>query len=199
MKTIFRKHHLKNATIFDLMSDNKEVKQTVALGYLMANDSQFLQSFINLPTIKMRIESFDYSSNLKNYDEVIINTEKHSTENKRADILVEFYQNNTACFAIIIEAKSISTAVSSSKIEQQLNDYLTVQDFQLRTQNKIGCTLTKYDLILENPHHCTIAWREIIFLLQKSRSQLAKDYFNFLINIEGNMKLADLPHNRNTA
>jgi len=184
MKIEFRTYNNFQSTIFDLITGNKEIKQILALGYLLSNDIKFLKSFLNLKTIK---EKFVITK-LEKFSKVIVSTEVISENNKRIDIAISFFLNNLPYKTLVIEAKSIKINVSGKEIKKQIENYIENEFFSsLKGSELTGCVLTKNKLVINSDNLISISWDEIIELLSK-QDGLAKDYLTFLSNINGTMK-----------
>jgi len=184
LSRIYRNHNQLFTTIFDLIGNDNEVKQTLALGYLMSNDHDFLQQFLDLEDI---LKIFGKTS-LEAYSKVVVHTEMGSDERKRLDIVIQLYKENIPSKALIIEAKSISTGVVVREVEKQLSNYLEDRDtFPLLTGFQVhGVTLTKESIQLKSGVLGSITWTTVLKLLANSKG-LKKDYLNYLTNIEGTM------------
>ena len=185
MKIQFRTYNDLKSTVFDLISGKSEVKQTLALGYLLANDLIFLTKFFKIKSIRKIFKI----GNINKYSDIIIHTELISENKKRIDIAILFYVNGNPDKALIIEAKSIKTKVSPIGIKNQIENYLFNEKFTSLNGFKIikGCSLTKNQLVINSKDIALLSWNELINILIKS-DELAKDYLNFLTKINGTMK-----------
>lgn len=183
MKKIFRKYNNFNTSIFDLIDGKTEVKQTTALGYLLANQDKVLDDFFKQKEIK-RLWG---NTKINKYSKIIIHTELYSKSRKRADIVIQLYKNNIPEKALIIEAKSISLNISPYDVTKQIDGYLNKEEFeQLKGFELYGCVLTKNNLVLKSNKIASISWNAILKILAENKG-LAKEYLNFLTNINGTM------------
>lgn len=184
MKLVFRTYNSLNATVFDLLSGDTEVKQTTAFAYLLAKERNSLQDFLNLEGIKRILGRIS----LDKYDKIVIHSELISTSNKRADIVIQLYKNNEPKIALIIEAKNAKINSSSRQIINQISGYLEPSEFfELSDFETFGCSLTKNDLIMHNPKVTAISWSSIFEMLNGKKG-LAREYLEFISNINGTMK-----------
>lgn len=184
MKQIFRTYNSLNATVFDLLSGNSEVKQTTALAYLFSKDKNILQDFLNLEEVKKILGT----TKLDRYNKIIVHSELISANNKRADIVIQLYQDNKPITALIIEAKNAKINSSSKLVKQQISSYLLPDEFMaLKEFQVFGCALTKNDLILNDSRITAISW-STLFEIFSNKAGLAKDYLNFVAKIKGTMK-----------
>lgn len=184
MKTIFRTYNKFNASIFDLIGGKNEVKQTIALGYLLSKDKSVLNDFLRLKPILSLLGKLK----LEDYNKVIIHSELVSKTGKRADIVIQMYKNDIPSKAILIEAKSIGLNTSSRRVVKQIEDYVFQSDFpSLIGFDLYGCLLTKNNLVFKPSKVVSISWNEIIKILL-NKEGLAKDYLEFLTKITGSMK-----------
>lgn len=100
----FRRYDKLNCSFFDLIDGDLEPKQTMALGYLLAESQLALTMLLRLLKIKV------------SYDNYIVDCEaqrKDVSNNDRIDILIRFYKNYWPQLAIIIEAKSVRANTGS--------------------------------------------------------------------------------------
>lgn len=184
MKHIFRTYNSLNATVFDLLSGDTEVKQTTAFAYLLSKDKKTLQDFLNLEEVKRILGKIK----LEKFEKIIVHSELISTSKKRADIVIQLYQNKKPKIALIIEAKSAKINSSSKQIVNQISGYLKPTEFsELSGFEVFGCSLTKNDLIMHNPKITAISWSSIFEMLNDKKG-LAKEYLEFISNIKGTMK-----------
>lgn len=184
MKQIFRTYTSLNATVFDLLSGDTEVKQTTAFSYLLAKDKNILQDFLNLEEIQRILGK----SKLEKFSKVIVHSELISRNKKRADIVIQLFQNKKPKTALIIEAKSANINSSAKHIVKQISGYLTPNEFsELNDFDIYGCSLTKNELIMNNPKITAISWSNIFEMLNGKKG-LAKEFLEFISNIKGTMK-----------
>ncbi len=184
MKQIFRTYNSLQASVFDLIDGNYEVKQTIGLAYLLAKDVTFLKEFLNLPELKRLYRKIK----VEDYSKIIIHSELTSTNKKRADIVIQLFKNEIPDLAVIIEAKNVNQNTSLKKILDQLTGYVQSEKFfDLRDFKVFGCALTKNDLLIDSDAITSISWNKILKLLPAKKG-LAKEYYDFLIKIKGIMK-----------
>jgi hypothetical protein len=189
--TTFRLSTSLKSSYFDLISGNKETKQTKGLGLLLSKSPLALKLFLNIPAIKNKVGSF----NLSKISRVIVNCELPSG-NYRADIILRFYINQRPLKAIFIEAKSVNKHTSVYKANLQLQEYLTSKLFtELHEfgEECYGITLTKYPSYSQHASLISITWSDLIEVLYKGFSHpqgdnLLRDYFSFITTINGAMK-----------
>lgn len=184
MKVIFRNYQNCNASIFELIGGDSEVKQTTALGYLLSQDENVLRAFFNLKQItsilgKIKIETLS---------KIVVHTELTSTNDKRVDIAILLYKDNKPLKALLIEAKSIKLSISPKDVVNQLEGYLLREKFQELKHFKdiFGCILSKNDFVLQTKNITSISWNNVIAILNKYDG-LPKEFLNFLMKINGTM------------
>lgn len=183
MTQVFRIYNNLNASIFDLIDGNFEVKQTIALGYLLSNDNIILKKLFHLKPIKRVLGNIK----IEQYNKIIVHSELLSSSGKRLDIVIQLYKNDIPDIALIIEAKNISLNISPNKVKNQISSYLNNEDFPLLKEFKLyGCILTKSNAVLDSQNICSISWSQLISILKDS-SKLGTDYLNFLSKINGIM------------
>ena len=188
----FRRYNKVNCSLFDLISGDLEPKQTMALGYLLAKSESALKVFLKLIGVSK-----------PNYDKYVVDCEaqkKRLNSNSRIDILIRFYKNNHPLQAIIIEAKSVSAAVSSSAVVVQLLSYSSgfkqlngFPQIDLVALTKVLLPL-KSTVPLSPPIQSiqSITWTQLVSafhdLTKKKEETLITEFINFITTIEGNMK-----------
>lgn len=183
MKKIFRKYKNFNASIFDLIDGKIEVKQTIALGYLLINQEEVLNDFFKLKELSQLLGKIK----INDYSKIVIHTELISKNEKRADIVIQLYKKNKPTKALIIEAKSINLNISPQKVTQQLNEYLNYEEFEeLKGFELYGCILTKNSLVLNSDKIVSVSWNDILSIIVKYDG-LAREYLKFLTSINGTM------------
>lgn len=184
MKQIFRTYNSLNASIFDLLSGKTEVKQTTGLAFLLSNDKNVLQGFLNIGEIQRLIGK----TKIQHYNKIIVHSELFSKNRRRADVVIQLYKNNQPEFALIIEAKNAKIKSSSKSVVKQITEYLQPDEFiDLKDFKLFGCALTKNDLIMHNPQITAVSWSTIFEMLNK-KGGLAKDYLEYISRIKGTMK-----------
>ena len=180
-----------NSTIFDLISGNRETKQTQGLAYVFSFYPKLLIRILNLPAIKNEIlRCTEIKSFPRKYSRIEINAELLSASNKRADIVIRLDRGNKPFAAIIFEAKSITIATNIHNLTKQLDSYLEEEEFPGLAiyPHKIGITLTKQKYISQK--YPSITWDDIIntlFDFSTAKRKFCQDYLNFLTGIEKSM------------
>lgn len=192
----FKLYNQFNSSIFDLIEGSDETKQTKGLGVILSKSPIFLNNFLNLHKIKSNIKM----NKLESYDNIIINCELASNrQNKRIDILVRFFKKNKLDKVIIIEAKTISKTIDFFSAKKQLSEYVNIHFKYLfediENDSILKIVLTKYENTENNDNTISMAWDDVLKLLysinpksNNIETQLCRDYFNFLIKINGTMK-----------
>ncbi len=181
MKQIFRTYNALNASVFDLLSGNNEVKQTIGLAYLLSKDKKTLLDFLNLVPI---IEK----TSIDQCNKVIVHTELISKNGKRADIVIQLYKDNQPQTALLIEAKNAKINSSAKSIINQISGYLKEDEFpDLNDFNVVGCALTKNNLVMHEEKITAISWSSIFEMLSKEKG-LGKAYLEYISKIKGTMK-----------
>lgn len=172
-----------NASVFDLIDGDLEVKQTLALGYLLAKDDEVLSKFLKLPAFSSLIGKI----NLVDFSKIVIHAELCSHTRKRADIVILFYKNNAPDFGLIIEAKSIRLNISPNEVKTQILNYMENEKFDLLEGFKLyGCILAKTESVIDSNRVCSVSWSSLIEIL-KTTTKLGQEYLKFLTNINGVM------------
>jgi len=120
-------------------------------------------------------------------------------ENKRVDILIRFFKNFKLDKVIIIEAKTISKTIDFFSAKKQLSEYVNIHFNYLfkdiENDRILKIVLTKYENTENHDNAISMAWDDILKTLysinpksNNLETQLCRDYFNFLIKINGTMK-----------
>lgn len=196
------------STIFDLISGNKETKQTKGLAYILSKDVNLIKAITNIHQVKDQIDNaLDKNIKLmKSISYIHIDAEMISDKsNKRRDITLSFYSEEVKSIEkkfliIIIEAKSIKAeSIKASNIDIQLEEYLDSNLF-LSDGNipKVAITLTSHKL-LENSNSriARVTWIEIIEILKKeidsikddvNLKKLLNEYYIFITGVNKNMR-----------
>ncbi|RLD54079.1 MAG: hypothetical protein DRJ01_18525 [Bacteroidetes bacterium] len=181
------------STLFDLISGDKETKQTKGFAYVLSQNKSFLLKFLEIGEIKEKIyKTTGCRLNKKSISSIEINAEKITTTKKRADIVIKVNRNDKPYFALIIEAKSVKSSNKNvNNIVNQISNYLKHGEIEdLDNYKKIGVLLTKYKHNV--PDIVCIDWNYIInFILgfcKKNDDKLINQYLHFIINIDKGMK-----------
>lgn len=181
------------SSIFDLISGEKETKQTKGLAYIFSQYNDFLFAFLESENVKQTISrrlqnNIDY----KKLTSIEISAERPTTDKKRADIVIRIDSERKPLVAIIIEAKSIKTNVNQQALAKQIKHYLDEEQFpELKNYLKVGIVLTKYNQSI--PNLINISWTDIIQMLidfckKKNETEIISQYLNFLTQIDKTMK-----------
>ena len=184
------------SSVFDLISGDKETKQTKGLAYILSLYPEFLVKFIDIPEIKVQLsKSIGKSLNVKEIGAIDVSAEMVTSTKKRADIVLRIYLKDSSSIAIIIEAKSIKTK-GYNDIKSQIYNYLNDGEIaDLQGVIKIGIVLSKYRHNI--PNVVNLEWSKIITLThsfcnnykvkEDSKYNTLRDYFKFITNIENEM------------
>jgi len=149
IKTSFRLYSKSKSdlqsSVFDLISGDKETKQTKGLAYVFSLYPDFALKFLEIDTIKNQIEKqIGRKFNKKDLDKIEVSAEKMTKSKKRADIVLKINFKQKDSLALIIEAKSIKTG-SINDIGAQINFYMQNGEIEdLKDIPRVGLVLTKY-------------------------------------------------------
>jgi hypothetical protein len=183
------------ASVFDLISGDKEPKQTKALAYLFYHNGPLLVDFLNSPMLQGAVEKAAGKRLLaKNIAALEVSAEKFTSAGDRADIVITIDGKDGPLLALIIEAKSAGKGhVNTDSLEGQIKDrYLAPGKFpDLSAYKKLGLVLTKYTKIIDGVVNVT--WDQLInFLVNhagpEDDADLTGQYVHFLTHIGGAMK-----------
>jgi hypothetical protein len=195
IKTSFRLYSKSKSdlqsSVFDLISGEKETKQTKGLAYVFSLYPDFLLKFLDINNIKREIEkTIGREYNINDIDKIEVSAEKITKSKKRADIVlkINFRQNDS--IALIIEAKS-TKAGNINNIGEQINFYMQNGEIEdLKNTPRIGLILTKYKHNVSNV--INIEWSFMInFILDFCKNnpdhKILKEFSDFIINIDSEM------------
>lgn len=196
MKTYFRLYNSEDKTkiessLFDLISGDKETKQTKGLAYVLAKNQYFLNKLIKY-VVKRNVP--ELISKINKASSIIVEAERILTDGKRADVLIRIKVEDKPFLAILIEAKSISANHNARAIDAQIIHYLkNEKDNILKGYQCVGVLLTKYIKLSRDKNILNISWSQIINLCLEDKKLFNKDivlkqYIDFLINGEKSMK-----------
>jgi len=197
MKTHFRLYTDTNSdfhsSIFDLISGDKETKQTKGLAYVFSQYKSFLYTFLEFKPIKDAIKKH-LNSNIKYEDisSIEVSAERLTIDKCRADIVIKIDTRKKPLIALIIEAKSIKTNVNQKSLALQISNYLDDKQFpELSNYKKIGIVLTKYSQNI--PDVVNISWENVSNLLwnfckKLKQNEIITQYLKFLTEIDKSMK-----------
>ena len=176
----FRLYDRNNCSVFDLIG-KLEPDQTKGLGLLFSKSVGALNEFLGLIGLSV-----------KQYDKYVVDCETRDFNNKRYDILIRFYRNNNPLEAILLEAKGVGVSHASHQAISQVKNYASFQSYQLNGfQKKTLVTLTHDTSFLNNNQVKSITWSQLISAFfkyaRKQKDDLAYDFVNYLLSIEGSM------------
>lgn len=181
------------SSIFDLISGEKETKQTKGLAYVFTQYESFLFSFLDFKPVKDGLKICLKSSiKFEEITSIEVSAERFTTDRKRADIVIKIDSKKKPLIAIIIEAKSVKTNVNQQLLSSQILNYLDDRQFpELISYQKIGIVLTKYNQSI--PNIVNISWENIVQLLfdfckKLSANEIISQYLNFITQIDKAMK-----------
>jgi len=181
------------STIFDLISGEKETKQTKGLAYIFSQYNEFLFAFLKFESVKKSIsKKLHKNIDFNKISLIEVSAEKLTIDKKRADIVIKIDSERRPLIAIVIEAKSIKANVNQQDIENQMLTYLNESQFtELINYEKIGVVLTKYKQNI--PHLINITWDNVVQILmdvckEKNDNEIITQYLKFLTQIDKAMK-----------
>jgi hypothetical protein len=191
--------HKIDSTFFDLISGDREPKQTKGLAAVFYGNHQFLFDFLNLDAIRKKTGE---KVSPKNVTAIHVYAEKYTVDNKKADIVIRLNGKAGPLFAVIIEAKGIGAGHTNTEaLAQQVVEYLKDDAFpDLETYKRVGVVLTKYAQYISGiasvagvASVASVTWDQIIELLDKHRGpesdlDITSQYYKFLTHIGGAMK-----------
>jgi hypothetical protein len=182
-----------NSTLFDLISGDKETKQTKGLAYILYQYNDFLFNFIQFPPISEKITyELKEHLNISKITHIEVSAERITTDKNRADIVIKIDLDSKPTLAILIEAKSIKANVNQQLLNEQLKKYLSEEQFpEFMAYKKIGVVLTKYRQTI--PEVVNISWEDVIQLLfnyckKQSSNEIISQYLKFITEVDKNMK-----------
>ena len=186
-KTDFR------SSIFDLISGEKETKQTKGLAYVFSQYNDFLFAFLEYENVKQTIfQKLHKNVDYPKITSIEISAERSTTDKKRADIVIRIDSERKPLIAIIIEAKSIKANVNQQALAKQIEYYLDEGQFpELKHYALVGIVLTKYNRSI--PNLINISWSDVIQMLinfckKRNETEIIYQYLNFLTQIDKTMK-----------
>lgn len=189
----FRLFNQQNCTIFDVIGKN-EPAQTKSIGFLLSQSKNAMEKFLGLIYGKDRkkikillccdwIVHCELPQNL------------NKSHQKRADIVICFYNGLIPKHAIIVEAKTIVALNSQSQTINQLNIYKQSKALKLfKSHNTTLVSLTSIKEISNNKSYSGVAdtihsitWQELILALESivnpKKNDLINQYINYLNNL----------------
>lgn len=199
MNTIFRLYNKDNKTdftssFFDLISGEKEPKQTKGLAYIFSQNPDVLEKFIKL-IIRRSRKDIKFPREISS---IMIEVEPILTSGQRADIILKINVDKKPRLAIIIEAKSIGESHNVEAVTRQVNSYIHIEkDGLLKGYNCIGVVLTKYLKPISELGLVAISWDELInkVLIEAEKkpskavdTTLLNQYLKFLTKVNKSMK-----------
>jgi hypothetical protein len=182
------------ATFFDMISGDREPKQTKGLAAVFYWNHLFLFDFLNLDMVKKAVGR---RLSAREITAITVSAEKYTVDNKKADIVITLDGKAGPLLAVIIEAKSIDAGgISTAALAGQIKaKYLEKGKFpELLEYEKVGVVLTKYTQLISDI--AGVTWDQIIDLLEKradseNELDITSQYLKFLTNIGGAMKYYD--------
>ncbi len=188
MKTLYSLYN-KSATFFDLISGDKEPKQTKGLAAVLSQDRQLIQDFLQHPAIDAAIINSTKSKlNHQRITFIEVASEAPTQGGQYVDMVIKVDVNNTPFIALVIEAKSIGVRAHIRNLANQINGYLLPgQISQISGYKAIGIVLTKHRIFI--PGVQNILWEEIVQLLIAACSRAespvtTQHYLTFLTGID---------------
>ncbi|MCG2419373.1 hypothetical protein K8089_10090 [Aequorivita sp. F47161] len=195
IKTSFRLYSKNKSdlqsSVFDLISGDRETKQTKGLAYVFSLYPDFLLKFLEIKSVQSQIEkTIEREYDSKEIYKIEVSAEKMTKSKKRADIVLKIHFKKKHSLAIIIEAKSIKSG-NINNIGEQISFYMKNGEIEdLKNIPIIGLILTKYKHNISQV--INLEWSFIInfilsFCKKKPEHKILKDYFNFITNIDNDM------------
>jgi hypothetical protein len=182
-----------NSSIFDLISGDKETKQTKGLAYIFSQYTDFLFDFLEYQPVLDTMLCHGCTINKKDITVIEISAERFTTDKKRADIVIKIDSNKAPLIAIIIEAKSIKVNTNQQDLHKQIKGYLEDNQFpDLKEYIRVGVALTKYNQNI--PDIANVSWENLIQLLlefckkKESKNTTINQYLKFITEIDKEMK-----------
>ncbi len=182
-----------HSSIFDLISGDKETKQTKGLAYIFSQYPEFVYAFLAYPSVDQGIkEMLGFSLTKRNVSAIEVSAERYTDNKTRADIILRIDHNNKPLLALVCEAKSAKVNVNKDALTSQIQRYVHDSNFPgLEPYRRIGIVLTKYRQNIESV--VCLSWDEVTQLLidfcrKLEKHELAVQYLNFLLEIDKNMK-----------
>lgn len=196
MVSEFRLYGQPNCNIFDLIGTG-ETDQTKSLGYLLGNSHASFHALIRL--INRFLPNEKYNFYLPIWHDYIIDCElrQNLNDNKsyRADIVTRIYgKGNKPLYAIVIEAKCKGKKITEENAVNQIKRYsVTFEELIKPFKDKVVLvTLTDTKTIAKDSDVISITWCDLMSALDDLVAEpLAKEYVEYLLKINGNMKQYD--------
>lgn len=182
----FRLYNKFNCSFFDLIG-HKEPDQTKSLGYLFAKSRSAMEAFLSIFCDKTTVRDLCKCK-------WIVDCEERNDEEKRADIIVRFYEGYNPIQAFILEAKSatIFSNTNSDNAGSQIQRYKNIlEDFKndiwLITLTNIVNTDGKIKDINQ------VTWVNLINVLYKRKNddERINEFINYFNSIQGTMNFYD--------
>jgi len=181
------------STIFDLISGDKETKQTKGLAYIFSQYNEFLVDFLKFESVKNIISNKLHKNiDFNKISSIEVSAEKLTKDKKRADIIIKIDSERRPLIAIVIEVKSIKTNVNQQALKKQISNYLDEEQLpELKNYVKVGAVLTKYKQNI--PDLINITWDNVVQMLmdfckKRNENEIITQYLNFLTQIDKAMK-----------
>src|SRR5690606_32359451 len=102
-----------HSSIFDLISGDKETKQTKGLAYIFSQYPELVYAFLAYPSVDQGItEMLGFSLTKRNVTAIEVSAERYTDNKTRADIIFRIDHNYKPLLALICEAKSAKVNVN---------------------------------------------------------------------------------------
>ena len=194
MKTVFRIYENEDAnfesSIFDMISGDKETKQTKGLAYVMKENPYIIKNILMIDTIKNHLEKIRMPINWKKVSKIEVIAEKITASSKRVDILIKIDKENKPFIALIIEAKSIKSKIRPIVVYNQIQEYIGEGELpDCEEYEKLPIILTNYKTIITN-EIVSIRWEEIINIIGEqvnNNNYILLQYYNFITGVNKDM------------
>lgn len=176
----YRLYNKPCCSIFDLMGD-KEPDQTKGLGLILAESKTAMRVLLRL----LKLSTLSRKLSLCRW---VVECESIANNSKdRADIIIYFYKNNAPQYAIMIEAKSINSNVTSTAIVNQLTSY-SKHFLILNSFPKVLLVALSISKILNKSNVIFLTWDALINALLQIHEPIVENYINHLSRISNKMK-----------
>ncbi|NDY73082.1 hypothetical protein DO021_15475 [Desulfobacter hydrogenophilus] len=198
MKKIFRLYENGKAkfesSVFDMITGEKETKQTKGLAYLLKEYPSLIRDILKLN--KIRNHSCFSKKRLKlrwkEINSIEVLAEKITKSGNRVDIIIKINEKSAPLLAIIIEAKSIKSNIKYSAVIPQIEKYLEMGEISdLEGYSKIPIILTKFKSMLGSDDIISLTWQDIIDIISKSnernKNNLIGQYYQFITGVNNKM------------
>lgn len=191
----YRLYGKPNCNLFSLIGDG-EVDQSKSLGLVLSQSERALQALIQL----INGSGEKRLSKYKRSQRVIVDCEMRQklADNKsyRADVVIRFFNEyGSPEQAIVIETKRKGAKINDENATEQIKNYWQTFDELKVFKEKnsvVLVTLTDVKTIFEKQDEViTLTWGELISAFENVEEPLVKEYINYLLTINENMKQYD--------